>query len=663
MKKTLCLIIFLMLISAGMVSATVITRNIKPSSESISFLTYKQENDSNQPSNDLPSVFFYEDTYDVFIGDDFTFSSTVVNISNAEYIQWFTTNGGGGFDNETNENPTYFPSPSIDYPQGYTIIGVAASNAFGDETQFVQLNYINFTSTPGNINPIPPLDCEVPTVEFSHPYYNVTADSFTFNDDIVLYGTIEDIELVQWITTTGGGVFDSETILYPTYTPGVIDYMLGYAEIGVVVAGCGGNDDAFTTLILLNQPPVADFSYSPESPEVGDLVEFTDLSDDSDGDIVEWSWIFGDGASSSDQHPSHVYDSADSYLVTLTVTDDDGASDSISEYVIVSEPYVNQPPVADFSYSPMDPEVGDTVQFTDLSSDPDGFIVSWLWSFGDENTSTQQHPSHVYSSEGTYTVTLTVTDDDGDSDSISMPITVHEPYVNNPPLPPSNPSPEDGSIDVDVDVILSWECSDPDEDPLTYDVYFGTSTPLQKVEANQTDDFYNPGGLEYSTTYYWKIVAWDDKNAFTEGNVWEFTTKQGMANLDCEGSLQWSDVKPGDTVTGTFTVMNVGDPQSLLDWEIEYHPCWGSWSFTPQSGSGLTPEDGELTVSVEVVAPSDKNKEFSGKIVLVNSNDGNDTCQIDIALATPQNHAFPLLQRILQRFPNLFPILRYILGL
>jgi PKD repeat protein len=74
-------------------------------------------------------------------------------------------------------------------------------------------------------------------------------------------------------------------------------------------------------------------------------------------------------------------------------------------------PPVNQPPAASFEFN----ATGLTVDFTDTSTDPDGFIVSWEWNFGDGNFSTQQHPTHTYDTANTYIVTLTVTDDDGDT--------------------------------------------------------------------------------------------------------------------------------------------------------------------------------------------------------------------------------------------------------
>lgn len=130
-------------------------------------------------------------------------------------------------------------------------------------------------------------------------------------------------------------------------------------------------------------------------------------------------------------------------------------------------------------------------------------------------------------------------------------------------------------------------------------------------------------------------------------------------SLTCSGSLSWAEVSPGTTVTGTFTIANIGAPGSELNWQIQNHPNWGTWTFTPNSGTSLTPEDGELTIEVQVVAPNEKEKDFSGSVRIVNNDNTNNYCDIDVALATPFSYNRPLLQR----FINRFPIIAQILGL
>ena len=97
-----------------------------------------------------------------------------------------------------------------------------------------------------------------------------------------------------------------------------------------------------------------------------------------------------------------------------------------------------------------------------------------------------------------------------------------------------------------------------------------------------------------------------------------------------------------------------------MDWEIQSYPDWGTWTFTPDGGLDLTPEDGAVTIDVVVVAPEDPETEFEGEIVLVNSEDANDTCVIDVSLATPvsQQSLVSLFFEILaQRFPIIARIL------
>lgn len=92
---------------------------------------------------------------------------------------------------------------------------------------------------------------------------------------------------------------------------------------------------------VVNQPPVTDFTWTPTDPSPGETVQFTDLSHDPVGDIVNWSWDFGDGNTSFAQNPTHQYTLPGMYTVSLMVTDNDGANGSVSKNLTVINPYLN----------------------------------------------------------------------------------------------------------------------------------------------------------------------------------------------------------------------------------------------------------------------------------------------------------------------------------
>jgi formylglycine-generating enzyme len=101
--------------------------------------------------------------------------------------------------------------------------------------------------------------------------------------------------------------------------------------------------------------------------------------------------------------------------------------------------------------------------------------------------------------------------------------------VNRPPNQPGAPSPVDNATNQTPSLTLSWICSDPDSDTLTYDVFFGTSNPpTSQVATGQSGATLSRTGLSNSTTYYWKVNATDSKGATTPGTVWSFTTSSGM---------------------------------------------------------------------------------------------------------------------------------------
>jgi len=267
-----------------------------------------------------------------------------------------------------------------------------------------------------------------------------------------------------------------------------------------------------------NNPPVADFSYEPTEISIGDIVYFNSTSYDTDGFIINWTWNFGDGSISYGEYATHQYNNNGAYIVNLTVMDNESATGSIEKTIFVG----NQLPVADFTFTPENPTTKENVYFTDISTDPDGIIVSWWWNFGDGYYSDLQNPVHCFYIDGSYNVELIVTDNDGLMDTIQKTIVVYLP--NDPPNEPGNPNPENGATGIETNADLSWTCSDPDGDPITYDVYFGNTSSPPMVLSSYNDTVWDPEELDMETTYYWKIVALDDHGNSKEGPIWSFTT-------------------------------------------------------------------------------------------------------------------------------------------
>jgi uncharacterized protein (TIGR02145 family) len=105
---------------------------------------------------------------------------------------------------------------------------------------------------------------------------------------------------------------------------------------------------------------------------------------------------------------------------------------------------------------------------------------------------------------------------------------------NMPPEPPSFPNPEDGTENQSIEIDLSWTCTDPESDPLTYDIYFGTEATPPLVITGHIETNYDQGTMGTNTEYFWKIVAHDDHNNTIEGPVWSFIT-QTEAPQPCPG--------------------------------------------------------------------------------------------------------------------------------
>lgn len=171
--------------------------------------------------------------------------------------------------------------------------------------------------------------------------------------------------------------------------------------------------------------PAADFSSNVTSGSVPLSVQFTDLSTSGP---TAWEWDFNsDGrVDSTEQNPVYVYTSTGTYSVTLNAINGTARGNRTKPNFIT----VGNSLLASFTVSPHEGNAPLTVQFNDTSS---GNATSWLWDFGDGNTSESQSPSHIYFSPGNYTVKLTVTNAFG-SNTTEVPSSVNV-FSTTAPIP------------------------------------------------------------------------------------------------------------------------------------------------------------------------------------------------------------------------------------
>ena len=263
-----------------------------------------------------------------------------------------------------------------------------------------------------------------------------------------------------------------------------------------------------------NELPTAAFEFSPQNPLMGEIIYFTSTSFDGDGTIKSHRWSFGDGKYSNDTHPTHKFPSSGEpkeYQVVLTVTDDRGQKNSVAQTVAfgVAETF---PPVADFTFTPENPVIGQTIHFISTSTDEDDNIISYEWDFGDGSpTSDKQNPTHDYDVDEptTFTVQLIVRDSDNNSDDIAKTITITADGgpENIKPTPlftfsPTNPGPGETVI------FNAEESFDEDGTIKTYRWNFGDGSPDE--EGEKVDHQFNP---EATKTFTVTLTVTDDKGA------------------------------------------------------------------------------------------------------------------------------------------------------
>jgi PKD repeat protein len=378
----------------------------------------------------------------------------------------------------------------------------------------------------------------------------------------------------SWSWTFTGGSPASSSL----QNPSIIYNTTGVFSVSLTASNSAGSDDEIkaTYITVYSLPPCADAVAPPDGAYNVAINSTLDWS--SVADATGYKLYFG-----TDNPPTNVENGVDLGNITSYNPASDLAFNATYYWRIVSYgtggdaigcdtwsfSTVAQAPLADFSSDVTNIIEGESVQFTDLSTNnPD----TWDWSFsgGSTASSSVQHPYVTYNTAGVYSVSLTASNSGGsDQETKTAYITVYA-----LPLCAEVVTPLDGTYDLAISTNLEWISV---ADATGYKLYFGTDETPGNIE-NGTDlgnvTSFNPANdLDFNTSYYWQVVPYGPGGDATGCMVWSFSTEEGGSQSLVEllftdfesGFGLWTD-GGGDCslyTSGTYAVQgnNAGDIQ------------------------------------------------------------------------------------------------------
>lgn len=252
-----------------------------------------------------------------------------------------------------------------------------------------------------------------PVAKFSHdPDTAFATDEVTFDgrDSFDEDGTIED-----WTWTIEGGTKTGSVVTHTFADNGTYPVQL------VVTDNDGAKDTLVQNIGIGNKNPVADFEVSPLARHANQQLTFDgSASHDPDGSIESWSWDIDGEATPSGEVVTHTFSTSGSKVIKLTVTDNEGATDAKIDTIQVAPP--NEAPDAQLWVPNRRYEKTSVTIDGSGSSDPDGTIADYQWTFTKEDGSTSSSSGSatldkIFTTHGTYQVELTVVDNDGATDT------------------------------------------------------------------------------------------------------------------------------------------------------------------------------------------------------------------------------------------------------
>jgi PKD repeat protein len=412
------------------------------------------------------------------------------------------TEGRAPFTVQFDGSPSYDPDGSIvewrwDFGDGPPVYQVQPEHTFTTEGQYVVTlrvtddgpsNPPRWAEDTVTINVLPESTNRAPVAMFTaDPESGLAPLSVQF-DSSQSSDPDSDQVTYQWYfgdtDIVGGGQSTQPNPLHTYNTPQTATVTLEVTDIPQEIGA-----DPLTSFYqvqievteITNLDPIAVIAMDVDNGQPPLVVTFDGTgSHDDDGNIVGYSWDFGDLQTAFGHTVQHTYNTVGVFEVKLTVSDDGDppATGEITAEVVVG----NTRPVADISADPIDGFAPQIVHFdASGSSDIDGNTLSYLWDFDDAGaTSTEAVLDYEFVNVGTYHVTLTVTDDSplrNLSSTDTVTITIAERPPNNPPIVNFTATPRFGSSPLEVVFNSSDNSYDPDGDEIvTYSWDFGDSS-------------------------------------------------------------------------------------------------------------------------------------------------------------------------------------------